>query len=211
MNLERHTYAVQRYETFTQAKYAPLLKTGVQTHPICCFGDPANAKLVTVGVNPSIGEFENRGWPDELTHTDLAARYRNYFSDTAQTTAHSFFTPWKEALAYLGISYESGQAVHLDLSPRATRYIRELRDAFEQELFLEMVQRDLWLFFATLSLCGNVRLILVAGSVTGKFYINEFLQRNAPDYGYALAGAFNRRQHSGPGKTCWHTSWQARK
>jgi hypothetical protein len=205
MSFKRHVYAVQRYVEFTQAKYAPLLKSNVPTHPICCFGNPAQARVITIGVNPSVGEFDDHRWAAEaMSHNALAERCRTYFAAGAPAAPHSFFTPWREALACLDVTYEAGQAVHLDLSPRATRYIRELRDAFEKELFLEMVQRDLWTFFGTLDLCSDARLILIAGSVTGKYYINEFLQRFAPDHGWALAGAFDRRQHTGPGTTTRH-------
>ena len=196
---------MQRYVKFTQAKYDQLFKPGVAIQPICCFGDVRTATVVTVGVNPSVGEFENGHWPpEEMSHIPLARRCKSYFAADGVAPYHDFFTPWKQALACLGTSYETGAAVHLDLSPRASRYVREFREPFEQELFLEMIQRDLWVFFATLDLCRNAKLLLIAGSVTGRYYINEFLQRFAPDYGYALGGAFDRGQCKGKGKTCWH-------
>jgi hypothetical protein len=205
MSFERHVYAVQQYTKATQPRYSQLFKPLVPTHPICCFGEPAKAVVVTVGVNPSVGELENGSWPcDEMPPNALADRCRNYFSAATAAAQHRFFKPWKQALTCLGTSYEAGSAVHLDLSPRATRYIRKLDPGFENELFLEMVRRDLWVFFATLALCRNVKLLLVAGSVTKRHYINEFLQRFAPDYGHALGGAFVRAKSKGRGKTCWH-------
>ena len=205
MDFERHVYAVQRYVKFTQPRYEQLFKAAVPTHPICCSGDPAKAVVVTVGLNPSVGEFEKGRWPrEQITHKVLAERCRGYFGDDAAAPAHKFFDPWKQGLAHLGPSYESGSVAHLDLSPRATRYIRELDSGFESELFLEMVQRDLWIFFATLDLCRNAKVLLMAGSVTGQYYINEFLQRFAPDYGHAIGGAIDRATHKGSGKTCWH-------
>lgn len=205
MSFERHVYSVQRYVHFTQARYAQLFKPGVPVHPICCFGDVQNATVVTVGVNPSVGEFEEGHWPPaEMSHIAPAHRCKVYFATDGNAAHHEFFTPWKQALACLGTGYETGGAVHLDLSPRATRYIRQLEQGFESDLFLEMVQRDLWVFFATLALGQNAKLLLIAGTVTGRYYINEFLQRFAPDYGYAIGGAFDRRAHPGQGKTCWH-------
>jgi hypothetical protein len=59
MSFERHVYAVQCY---VGPNYAPLLKPEVATHPICSFGNPARARRVTVGVDPSVGEFENERW-----------------------------------------------------------------------------------------------------------------------------------------------------
>lgn len=59
----RHVYAVQRYVEFTSPRYAALMTPGVVTHPICCFGKTESAEVVTVGLNPSIGEFEKSRWP----------------------------------------------------------------------------------------------------------------------------------------------------
>ena len=205
MDFERHVYAVQRYVKFTQPRYDHLFKAAVPSHPVCCFGDPAKAVIVTVGANPSVGEFERRHWPSEqMAHKALADRCRGYFTGGGATPHQKFFGPWNEALKWLGTNYESGTVAHLDLSPRATRYISDLKPGFESELFLEMVQLDLWIFFATLDLCRNVKLLLIAGSVTDRYYINEFLQRFAPDYGHALGGAFVRAKSKGPGRVCWH-------
>ena len=197
----RHTHAVQQYVKLTAPRYAALHKSCLITHPITCFGNPTNAKVVTVGLNPSDGEFEKRrNWPQEgISHTDLATRCEEYFSEPP--THHKWFNPWIEGLSHLDTSYSN--AVHLDLSPRATRPVSEFKQAWEQALFLEMVERDLWTFFGSLELCRNAEWILMAGTVTGKYYINEFLQRYAPEYGYSLDTPFRRPR--GEGKTCFHT------
>ena len=88
--------------------------------------------------------------------------------------------------------------------PRSTRYVSEFRSALERNLFLEMVQRDLWSFFATLAFCRNARAILIADSVTGKYYMNEFLQRFAPAHRYSFDPRFRGAKHPGKGKTCRH-------
>ncbi len=67
-----------------------------------------------------------------------------------------------------------------------------------------MTEQDLPLFFATLRLCQNAKLLIIAGSVTGKYYINEFLHRFAPKSGYTLTPPFNRSSHPGKAKTCMH-------
>jgi hypothetical protein len=196
-----HVNAVQHYSALTALRYAALHRSNLVTHPVCCFGDPAEARIVTVGLNPSDGEFDAaRQWPTELSHAELADRCASYF-----IKPHEWFMTWTEALSHLGMSYQEGSAVHLDLSPRATRPVSDFKEAWEQELFLEMVERDLWTFFGTLGLCRKVEWVLMAGTVTGKYYINEFLQRHAPDYGYSLDGAFNRMEHPGRGKVAWHT------
>ena len=208
----RHVFAVQRYVALTAPRYAALHQLGIATHPICCFGDPARAKVITVGLNPSCGEFMRvRKWPKDLDHVALAERCRTYFSAPAPHKAHDWFGPWMEGLNYLGADYAAGSAVHLDLTPRATRFVSEFKDAWEQALFLEMVERDLWTFFGTLELCHQAERVLIAGTVTGRYYINEFLKRHAPDYGYSLDGAFNRLEHPGRGKVAWHCLSNGRK
>jgi hypothetical protein len=200
---QRHFYSAQQYNSLTNSRYESLLDCSLNCHPICCFGDPDQARAITVGVNPSKGEFDPvNGWPSTITHIELARRCREYFRGRV---AHSWFAPWTEALGHLGVSYATGSAVHVDLSPRATRSISDLKEAREQELFLQMIGSDLWIFFGTLQLCQNAKLILMAGSVTGKYYINEFLQRFAFSYGYSLDGAFSRSASRGKGKVAFHT------
>lgn len=199
---ERHVYAVQHYSALTKPCYAALYDPQVVSAPICCFGDPLNAQVVTVGLNPSKRELGFLQDAEPIAHAELARRCRQYF---AGENPHKWFEPWAEALGYLGASYTDGTAVHLDLSPRVVRFVSELQQGWEQELFLQMVQRDLWTFFGTLTLCAKARLMLIAGSVTGRYYMNEFLQRFAPDYGHSLGGCFNPFDQSGSGKTAFHT------
>ena len=200
---ERHVYAVQRYAAFTAQRYVPLFKSDVMTHPICSFGHIEKAHVITVGLNPSHGEFhKDRNWPPTMSHTDLAKRCCHYFHCSEES--HRWFRPWSEALGHLGANYEAGTAAHLDLSPRATRFVSEFKEAWEQTLFLEMVERDLWTFFGTLALCRQVELILMAGSVTGRYYINEFLGQFAPEHGYSLDGSFDRLEQRGSGKVAFH-------
>ena len=41
--------------------FSDLMLENIDTHPIPYFGDPARAKALTVGVNPSAAEFRSRG------------------------------------------------------------------------------------------------------------------------------------------------------
>ncbi len=79
--------------------------------------------------------------------------------------------------------------------------MREIRDV---DLFIEMIKNDLKWFFETLLLCKKAKLMLIAGAVTKKYYINEFLNRFAPIYGFEFLGAFHRRDNIGKGKIAYH-------
>jgi hypothetical protein len=61
------------------------------------------------------------------------------------------------------------------------------------EKFLEMIELDLRLFFETVLLCRSAKVVLMAGAVTKRFYLNEFLQKHAGQFGFELQGGFHRR------------------
>lgn len=175
--------------------------------PIPFVGHPATAKVITVGLNPSHGEFKAaRGWRAPLTAEALTARCKSYFDPDRQAAPpHPWFAFWSEALTHIGASYANGSAVHIDLTPRPTRFVRKIQEAGQDKLFREMLQQDLWCFFAALDFCKNVKVLLLAGSATGKYYANQFLHEFAPDHGYTLTPGFVPKDQPGPAKTACHT------
>jgi len=120
------------------------LQPDVATHPIPYFGDPGTAVIGTIGVNPSDGEFRGRGWPGTLDSAALEDRLTSYFK--AETPQHPWFRGWERVLNLLGHSYIR-DAVHLDLSPRATVRMSEADPA----LFRQMVAHDMNWFLSCLS------------------------------------------------------------
>jgi Protein of unknown function (DUF2442) len=185
----------------TREQFRGLTVHGLKTMPIPFFGDVEKAEILTVGVSPAASEFNrNRKWRQtEATPEYLEARLTKYF-DVTDPPPHSWFSPWEESLKMLnGGSYRKN-AAHLDLSPQATATIP--KDDRACDNFLEMIESDLPIFFDTISLCRAAKVLLIAGSVTKRFYINEFLQEHAPRFGYELNGEFQRR----PGglMTCRH-------
>ena len=102
-------------------RYGKLMRTGFVTHPIPYFGRLSNAKVVTLGLNPSSKEFtKKRNWPPSISSDDLHDRLSGYF-DSVAPPPHKFFESWSGALTHINASYNH-DAVHLDLSPRATRH-----------------------------------------------------------------------------------------
>ena len=154
--------------------------------PIPFFGNPANALVATVGVNPSSSEFStDRNWAEVETIKDWKLRLRNYFDPTLPP--HQWFCSWRIGLKLLGISYEAGTAAHFDVSYRPTKAMLKNRRTNPKE-FRHMVERDVAQFFRLLPLCPKLRLLLVFGPIVranGSIEsLAQFLRNNAPQNGF---------------------------
>ncbi|HNA82545.1 MAG TPA: hypothetical protein PLQ64_08750 [Thiobacillaceae bacterium] len=168
--------------------YMPLLRKDVPAIPIPFFGKINSASVLTVGVNPSPGEFGGariQYWENISDTTHLAVRLTDYFNGTH----HPWFDTWRKALALLDVSYEKGRVAHVDLSPRATIPMAQVQDI---NLFLAMVRHDIKWFFEILSELSSIKLVLLAGSVTKKHYINNFIKKSASEHGYRFDGTAER-------------------
>ena len=163
----------------TNVQYASLFRAEVNSRPIAYFGNPLTARVATFGVNPSATEFTGNRWLQpavELAQLDY--RSVNYFCNP-DVEAHPWFKGYETSLNILEHSYQNpGRAdtVHLDLSPRATRAMRSV----DPKLFVKMVVADLKWFLSTLGLCKNLEAAIMSGSVTGKYYFNEFFIKHLP-------------------------------
>jgi hypothetical protein len=168
----------------TAQNAAPFARLGVTTHPIPFFGDATAATVLTVGVNPSAGEFVGRSWPDHISVGELEARLVGYFN-RSDVPPHRWFSTWSEALNNLGASYQTG-AAHLDLSARPTVAMGSIAD---WRAFVRLVEGDARWFFKLLPLCKNAKVLLMAGCVTKRWYMHDFIARVAPCYEYNLTGS----------------------
>jgi hypothetical protein len=145
-----------------------------KTYPIPYFGNVATASIFTLGVNPSAKEFSSsRSWPKTINAEDLDYRLTTYFN--GRFAPHPWFAAWESCLMLLGHSYRT-DTVHLDLSPTATKSMRSTN----RNLFLKMIVSDLMWFLSALALCPKIEAGLMAGSVTGRFYMDEFIRRYLP-------------------------------
>jgi hypothetical protein len=172
--------------TATNAQYAALLKPNITTHPLPYWGDPPAARIATFGVNPSAMEFTgNRQWPTNMTVAQLDTRAVMYFRNP-NVPPHRWFEGYDDprngnkALNILGYSYRV-DAVHLDLSPRATRAM----GTADRKHFIQMVAADMQWFLVALTFCRNLKGAIMSGSVTGVHYFDEFLSKYLPS-GYTL-------------------------
>lgn len=118
-NLVSFVKQLQAQETTIRAKYGNILRPDIPLHPIPFFGVVANARVITIGLNPSSTEFEEVGrWPNTLTPCELTHRLVNYFR-LPGITPHYWFTEPQRAMEFLHCPYYFA-AAHVDVSPWST-------------------------------------------------------------------------------------------
>lgn len=175
--LPRHTLlqGIMTSVNATNHKYSTLMKPGINPQPIPYFGDPLTARVATFGVNPSATELTWARWPMAgLTWQQLDARLVNYFRNPA-APPHPWFDAYERVFKKLSHSYRT-DAVHLDLSSRATKSMGSV----DPKAFIEMVVADMGWFLSALALAKNLKAAIMSGSVTKKYYFDEFLRAHLP-------------------------------
>jgi hypothetical protein len=191
---------LQRELAETEEHFRILFPPEAPPWPIPFFGKLFQADILTLGVNPSCGELETDRWKGVTKADQVEKRLLTYFACT--TPPHPWFETWESALQHLDASYYGTRkylAAHLDLSPRATMPASQV----DQELFIELVMNDLFSFVRFLDLAVRTRIVLMAGAVSGDYYVNEFLSEHLAA-GAELRGSFNPRTQAGPAKTAFH-------
>jgi hypothetical protein len=168
--------------------FKDLFDPDVGTVPIPFFGDILTAKVLTVGLNPSDGEIRGRHWPKPTNTPMLCKRLTQYFSNT-QFRRHSWFDMWERALNEIGVSYVDGTAAHVDLCPWPTRPMSKL----PPDRFVTLVTQSLPWFWRCVGLAVNLRLVLMAGAVNKKYYLNEFLAKEGTLGNTVLVGKVPRK------------------
>jgi hypothetical protein len=171
-----------------RASYSDLFDPTLDTIPIPFFGNVLTAKVITVGLNPSDGEIKGRGWPQPVTPTVVYDRLVNYFNNT-QFRAYPWFSTWERGLGELGVSYADGTAAHVDLCPWATRPMSALPD---HDRFALLVSQSIPWFWRCMRAATNLGLVMMAGAVTKKYYLNEFLAKAGSPDGDELVGRVTR-------------------
>src|SRR6266446_4466058 len=81
-------------------------RNAVRGCPIPFFGNVLEARVLTVGVNPSSTEFNgDRQWQEPLSQPEWQERLLNYFK-WPEVPAHAWFETWSICLELLGVSYK---------------------------------------------------------------------------------------------------------
>ncbi len=193
-----------------RVRAAPSAHSVPGSLPVLFFGDPDQAVVATVGINPSYREYarhENRSEGRPLIELDgpgvrrfetlgsLGANSRDTLSDwecdQAIETMRRYFYPGKPAfgrwfghiinvLQGMGLSYQDGTAVHLDLVQEATFPTwSQLRGTWPQEA-AALWDRDVEFFRwqvaaipAAVLLCNGRGAYVEAGRVLGAAVVAE--------------------------------------
>ena len=168
---------IQKQVENTNSTYAENFVSNLITHPIPFFGKLEEAEILTVGLNPSPGEFENKRWPNPKIDPELlASELYNYFEHDHRLS-HTWFDKWMAAISQLekNLQYKSGRVAHIDLSPRATKIASRVPQA---ETFTEMIRADLVWFPALIERAKSAKILLIAGAVNKEKYLIEFLAKH---------------------------------
>jgi O-acetyl-ADP-ribose deacetylase (regulator of RNase III) len=164
--------------------------------PIAFFGNPTNATVATIGINPSSTEFDDaRKWSPVKSKKAWKIRLRDYFKNPIPP--HVWFESWRPALALLGASYKDGTATHLDVSYRATTAMLKNPQTNPTE-FRQMSELDVKWLFKLLPLCQRLKLLLTVGPIVTKAGGTEplinFLATTAAAHGFKVSRINNFKQ-----------------
>jgi hypothetical protein len=167
---------IQQEVAKTDSAYEVNLVKELATHPIPYFGKLEEAEVLTIGLNPSPGEFKNGRWHGRTLATeDLACELHNYFH--CVVPGHPWFDKWSAAFRQLNETqqYENGRVAHVDLSPRATEVVSQVPNP---DVFDEMIRHDLRWLPDLLECAKSAQLLFMAGAVNKRKYLIEFLAKH---------------------------------
>lgn len=153
--LEEHITEFSAYREEHEHLFPPALPL----NPIPFFGNPLQAEVLTLALNPARTEFsQERNWLGGMGSADLVLRLLNYFR-SGSPEFHPFFRDIEKALLFLECSFERN-AAHLDLFPHPTWFPRELQD--EQKCKLaSLILANEEKFRRLLRFCRLVKLVTV--------------------------------------------------
>lgn len=191
--------------------------------PVIAFGDPVCAAVATLGINPSVREFMDRGRlltgaerrlatlqslgarsVDQLTHDQVAAVLRDCATYFQRRPYRRWFDPLDELLQIgAAASYYDGSACHLDLVQWATdpTWGKIADSGLRQALLADGVPH-----LRTQLAQGNIRLVLL----NGRQVINQVLVLGLADLeevGRLPLGKGTCRLYKGTGRGLQWVGW----
>ena len=157
-----------------KTEFKDLFDSETPIVPIPFFGDITKAKIITIGANPSAAELKINSWSEDMSPNQIMNKLLGYFSENP----HKWFDTWENALQKIGYSYKDGSVAHVDLCAWATMSLSKLDSLKKTDIVLALFKRQINFFFQLLTDYTNPDLIIMAGTVTKKFYLNNFIYKH---------------------------------
>jgi hypothetical protein len=164
--LVKYIGKIQKQSEDAKRVYQMILRENVPFHPIPFFGNVSTARIITVGLNPSSGEFEPwRCWPEKLDAQELTSRLVGYFRHT-HPRPHPWFAELQEALSIINCPY-SLAAAHIDVSPWPTlapSTLKKRKNSVKMlDLYNKMIEAEVRQLPNFIKKCKNLKLVLIIG------------------------------------------------
>lgn len=153
--------------------FSALFDNNTPIVPIPFFGNISTAKIITIGANPSATELRNNGWSENMEANQISEKLIHYFHNQP----HQWFETWETALNTVGCSYYDDTAAHIDLCPWATKSLSSLDRLGLTENTIELFKQSVPFFVEGIKECTNLKFVLMAGTVTKKYWLNNFLYK----------------------------------
>jgi hypothetical protein len=177
--LVRNVADIQNRSPQAKQDYSEILRKNVVFHPIPFFGNVSAARIITVGHNPSSGEFESwRCWPEKLDAQELASRLVGYFRH-AHPCPHPWFAELQEAMSIVNCPYTLA-AAHVDASPWPTLAPTTLLTRKNKRhllgLYNSMLNAEAQRLPSFLKKCKNLKLVIIIGKEKWTGFIKRAIE-----------------------------------
>lgn len=160
--------------------YSELFYDNIPFIPIPFFGNIKTAKIITIGANPSSKELVDNQWYEDMSVSQISNKLLSYFNNNP----HQWFDVWEVALNKIGFSYKDGTAAHIDLCPWATKSLSSLDSHRLTAKTIGLFSESVPAFVETLTECTAASFVLMAGTVTKRYWLNDFIYKfaNSEDF-----------------------------
>ena len=155
--------------------YSELFYDDIPIIPIPFFGNIKTAKIITIGANPSSKELVDNQWHEDMSVLQITNKLISYFNNNP----HKWFDVWEVALNKSGFSYKDGTAAHIDLCPWATKSLSSLDSLGLTDKTIQLFSESVPAFIETLTECSESSFVLMAGTVTKRYWLNDFIYKFA--------------------------------
>ena len=170
---------IQQRADIAKLAYKKILRDKIPFHPIPFFGNVSSARIITIGLNPSSGEFEPwRCWPEKFEAQELTSRLVGYFYHS-HPRPHPWFAELQEAMSVINCSF-SLAAAHVDISPwptlAPTTLMKRKDDGESLNLYNKMIVNETVHLPGFLKRCKFLKLVFIIGKTRWGDFIKRKIE-----------------------------------